>query len=325
MANTLKFKDITIEPGEKRKEYLAVTQTPGGQPLGFPLMVVNGKADGPILLVHGAVHGDECESGEAIRKMWRRLDPETLAGTFVGVPIVNVPAFEAGSRCNPADGINMNRVFPGKLEGFLTEQLAYYYYNEILIKCDMVLDMHSGGIPLSISPTVVYRQMFSEELQKKSEELAYATGIDLVWRGGGKWRGSLNIEGMAAGKPTVTVEHGGEGRCLEEYVDAHHKVIDNVMKYYKMIPGEPDLPKERIIAPGSFGFAKKGGLYRNKKQIRDLVKKDEVIGTISDLFGDVVEEVKAPYDGIIVSQRTFPNIHAGDWTAFVGTYAVEKA
>ncbi len=324
MPGTLKFRDIVIEPGQKKKGYMAVTQTPGGQPLGFPLMVVNGAKPGPILLVDGAVHGDEYESGEAIRAVWRALDPKALAGAFVGVPVINVPAFEAGRRTNPVDGINMNRVFPGKLDGFQSEQLAYYYYNEILLKCDMVMDMHGGGIPLAISPTVIYREMGTAELQAKAKELAYATGVDLVWKGGGKWGGAINVEGMRAGKPTVTVELGGEGRCLDKFVEAQRKAIDNVMKHYKMIPGVPDLPKERIIAPGSFDFSTKGGLFRTKKELRDLVKKGEVIATISDLFGDVVEEIKAPHDGIIVSQRTFGTIHAGDWTAFVGTYAIDK-
>jgi hypothetical protein len=316
---------MVVQPGEKKKAYLAVTQTPAGQPLGFPLMVVNGAHDGPILLADGAVHGDEYESGEAIRAIWREVDPAALRGAFVGVPVINVPAFEAGRRANPVDGINMNRVFPGKLEGFQTEQLAYHFYNDILLKCDMVMDMHSGGIPLAISPTVIYREMGSHELQAKAKELAYASGIDLVWRGGGKWGGAINVEGMRAGKPTITVELGGEGRCLDHIVEAQHKAIQNVMQYYKMIPGAPELPKERIIAPGSFDFSTKGGLFRTRKHLRDLVKQGEVIATISDLFGEVVEEVRAPHDGIIVSQRTFGTIHGGEWTVFVGTYAVEPA
>jgi len=325
MPSMLRFREMVIEPGEKKKAYLAVTQTPGGQPLGFPLMVVNGANDGPILLADGAVHGDEYESGEAIRAVWRELDPAALHGAFVGVPVINVPAFEAGRRASPVDGINMNRIFPGKLDGFQTEQLACYFYNDVLLKCDMVIDMHGGGVALAISPTVIYREMGGDELQAKAKELAYATGVDLVWRGGGKWGGAINVEGMRAGKPTVTVELGGEGRCLDQFVEAQRKAIQNVMKYYKMTPGIPDLPEERIIAPGSFDFSTKGGLFRTKKQLRDLVKKGELLATISDLFGDVVEEIRAPHDGIIVSQRTFGTIHAGEWTVFVGTYAVEPA
>jgi len=186
-----------------------------------------------------------------------------------------------------------------------------------------VVDMHGGGVALAISPTVIYREMGSDDLQAKAKELAYASGIDLVWRGGGKWGGAINVEGMRVGKPTITVELGGEGRCLDRFVDAQRKAIENVLKYYKMIPGAPDLPKERIIAPGSFEFSSKGGLFRTKKQLRDLVKKGELIATISDLFGDVVEEIRAPHDGIIVSQRTFATIHAGEWTVFVGTYSLE--
>lgn len=109
----LKFRNITITPGEKKKAYLAVTQPPGEQPFGFPLMVANGMRNGPILLVHGGIHEDEYESEEAIRTIWKNLDPARLAGAFIGVPVVNVPAFEAGRRYSPIDDINMNRVFPG--------------------------------------------------------------------------------------------------------------------------------------------------------------------------------------------------------------------
>ena len=322
---TLKFRDIIIEPGEKKKAYMATIQTPGGQPLGFPLMVVNGAKAGPILLVCGAVHGDEYESGEAVRAIWRDLDPKSLRGAFVGVPVVNVPAFEAGRRANPVDGINMNRAFPGKLDGFTSEQLAYHFFHEVLLKCDMVMDMHGGGVALAISPTVIYREMGSDELRARAKELAYATGVDLVWRGGGKWGGTIDAEGMHAGKPTITVEIGGEGRCLAEFVDAQRNAIENVMKHYRMIPGVPDLPQERIIAPGDFNFSTKGGLFRTKKQLRDLVKRGEVIATVSDLFGDIAEEIKAPLDGIIVSQRTYATIHPGEWTVYVGRYSVEKA
>jgi predicted deacylase len=325
MPNRLRFGDLVIDPGEKKKAGMPVTQTPGGQPLGFPLMVANGATDGPILLVDGGVHGDEYESGEAIRAIWRDLDPGALCGAFVGVPVVNVPAFEAGRRANLIDGINMNRAFPGKADGFLSEQLAYHFFHRILLQCDMVVDMHGGGIQLAISPTVVYREIGSVELQAKAKELAYATGIDLVWRGGGTWGGCIDVEGMRAGKPTITVELGGEGRCLEQVVVAQRKAIENAMRYYKMMPGVPDLPKERVVAPGSFDVSTKGGLFRTKKQLRDLVKKGELIATISDLFGDVVEEIRAPHDGIIVSQRTFATIHSGEWTVYVGRRSAETA
>jgi predicted deacylase len=192
MPRTLKFRDILIESGEKRKTYMAVTQTPGGQPLGFPLMVVNVAHDGPILLVDGAVRGDEYERGDAIPAIWRDLDPKPLHGSFVGVPVVNVPAFGAGRRASPGDGINMNRAFPGELDGFRTEQLAYRYFNESLLKWDMVVDMHGSGVALAISPTVIYREIGSEALQAKAKEPAFATGVDRLWKGVGKWGAAID-------------------------------------------------------------------------------------------------------------------------------------
>jgi predicted deacylase len=319
----LKFGNVSVKPGDKKKFLLPVTKTPSGQDLGFPMMVVHGLHDGPVLLVEGAIHGDEYESGEAIRAIWRDLDPAKLHGVFVGVPVVNVPAFEAGRRGSIIDGINMNRILPGRKDGFLTEQLAYHYMREVVAKCDMGVDLHGGGTVLAISPVVIYREREDKAMEQKLRDLAYATGIDLIWKGGGAWGGCMNIEGPNAGIPVITAEVGGEGRCLEEFVQAQRKLIENLMMTYKMIPGTPETPRKRINVTGSFQSCSTGGLYRTKKQLRDRVKKGEVVGTICDLFGDILEEIKAPADGLIVSQRTFGTIHCGDWTIFVGAFADE--
>lgn len=314
----LKFGMVSVQPGEKKKFLLPVTKTPGGQDLGFPMMVVNGKHDGPVLLVDGGIHGDEYESGEAIRGIWRDLDPAQLHGAFVGVPVVNIPAFEAGRRGSLIDGLNMNRVFPGNENGFLTERLAYHYMNEVVVKCDMGIDLHGGGTVLAISPVVIYREMEDKAMEAKVREMALATGIDLIWRGGGKWGGCMNVEGPRAGVPVVTPELGGEGRCLEQFVQAQRELVENLMRYYKMISGTPQSPKTRMFVRGTFQSCSVGGLYRTTKGLRDQVAEGEVVGRIFDPLGDLLEEVRAPYDGIIVSQRTFGTIHGGDWTVLIG-------
>ena len=89
------FGNNEINPGKKTKFMLPITNHPSGNEIGFPMMVVNGINDGPVLLVDGGIHGDEYESGEAIRQIWNNLDPMELNGSFVGVPVVNVPSFEA--------------------------------------------------------------------------------------------------------------------------------------------------------------------------------------------------------------------------------------
>lgn len=319
----LTFGTETIAAGEKKAFFLPVSKMPAGHDLGFPMMVVNGAGDGPTLLVDGGIHGDEYESGEAIRAIWRDTDPADLNGAFVGVPVVNVPSFEAGRRASPVDGINMNRIFPGRREGFMTEQLAFHYFNEIVMKCDMGLDLHGGGTALAISPTVIYRQMDDEDMESRLRELALATGIDIVWKGGGAWGGSLNLAAPRAGVPVVTAEVGGEGRCLETFVQQQRVLVENVMRNYEMIPGPATEPAERVFVRGTFQPCSTGGLYRTRVELRDRVAEGQLLGTISDLFGEVLEEVRAPHDGIVVSQRTFATIHPGDWTAFVGAPFVD--
>ncbi len=314
----LTFGDVTIEPGEKKQFTLPVTQSPSGQSLGFPMVVVNGKHEGPKFLVDGGIHGDEYESAEAIRGTWRDLDPAALHGAFVGVPVVNVSAFEVGGRTNSVDGTDMNRIFPGKRDGLLTEQFAYQFFNEVVLKCDMGMDMHSGGLVLANTPAVVYQEIEDEGMRAKSREIAYATGSDLIHKGSAGSGGWLNVAAPMAGIPYVTTEHGGEGRCREVFVQAQREFIDNIMKHYEMIPGEPEAPSERMVVTGGFQTCSTGGLFRTWKELRDPVKEGEVMGTIMDLFGAVVEEAKAPYDGIILAQRTFPTINPGDLTVMVG-------
>ena len=250
----LNFGNNKINTGEKAKFMLSVTNHPSSNEIGFPMMVVNGNNDGPVLLVDGGIHGDEYESGEAIRQIWNNLDPMKLNGSFVGVPVVNVPSFEAGRRSTPIDGINMNRVFPGKKDGFLTEQLAYQYFNEIVLKCDMGLDLHGGGVPLAISPCVIYREVKDKNIETKLKDLAFSTGIDIIWKGGGTWGGSLNIAAPLAGIPIVTAEVGGEGRCLPEFVDQQRQLIENVMINYKMIEGSETGNKKRTIIRYNFNM-----------------------------------------------------------------------
>ena len=314
----LSFGEVTIELGEKKQFTLPVTQNPSGQWLGFPVVVVNGKHEGPSFLVDGGVHGDEYESAEAIRGTWRDLDPESLHGAFVGVPVVNVPAYEVGGRANSVDWTDMNRVFPGKRDGNLTEQFAYQFFNEVLLKCDMGMDMHSGGVVLANTPAAIYREIDDEEVRAKSREIAYASGSDLVHKGGPGFGGSLNFAAPTAGVPYISTEHGGEGRCREVFVQAQRRFIDNIMKHHQMIPGEPEAPSERMVVTGGFQTCTTGGFFRTWKELRDPVKKGEVMGTIMDLFGTVLEEAKAPYDGIILAQKTFPPINPGDWTVMVG-------
>jgi len=318
MSRIINIGDVSVAPGEKKCGRLQFGSRPDGAPIFIPLMIVNGAGQGPVFNVSGGCHGDEYEGCEAIRRWWRALDPKDLRGVFLGVPVINVVAFEAGNRLSWIDKANLNRVYPGSPTGFLTERLAHVYLNQVVYKADLVLDIHGGGNIQTMADVAIWRDSPGEpEVIQGCLKLARATGFKYIWKGSAGHSGTVTIEAMKKGIPAVTVEAGGDGRCREEVIQACEKIVGNIMKSYNMIDGEPDLPAETIMAQGLFIHAESGGFYTQAVEVHERVKAGQTLGTISDLFGQVIETIKAPYDGIVYSKRTFPVVHSGDWTLVV--------
>lgn len=144
MKKTMTIGDIAAEPGTKGLGLVEVAERSDGSKTSIPVMIVNGKNDGPVLCVAAGIHGDEYVGMAAIKEIARTLDPNEVNGAFIGVPVVNVQAFVASSRTNPFDGLNLNRVFPGKKDGFISEMIAYTFMEEIVSKADYYIDLHTG-------------------------------------------------------------------------------------------------------------------------------------------------------------------------------------
>ena len=135
---------------------------PDGTPLGIPVVVIRGKAEGPTLLIDGGIHGDELEGVLAVQRVCRQVDPSALRGTLVAVPVVNVLAFEGLSRAIPraligdALGTDVNRLFPGSATGTTAERIAYTYSQEIIRHVDYMITCHGGGASFMVSPKVLF-------------------------------------------------------------------------------------------------------------------------------------------------------------------------
>jgi predicted deacylase len=241
-----------------------------------------------------------------------------VKGAIIGVPVLNIAAYEVGERCTPFDGLNLNRCFPGKAQGYFTERLAHVYLNEVAKKADYLIDMHGGGNIMALAPMAIYRDDKDPEVARKAKNLVLSTGIELVWKGSGGWSGPITQEAQKAGIPAITVEIAGEGRYREEVVARFMRMMDNVLKAHGIIEGSPSLPTLVRHFEGTFINSIKGGFYKQSAEIQQEVKKGQVIATISDYFGNVIEEIYAPYDGVICSKRTFGLIEPGGWTAMVG-------
>lgn len=307
--------------GQRATGAIPVGRRAGGGSIDIPLIVVNGHDDGPVLWIDGAVHGDEPEGPLAVFRLMERLDPARLRGAVIGVPVVNVSAFEAGQRGNPGDlfTYDLNRIYPGRPEGHLTERIAYAHYTALVEHADMEIAVHSGGAHSYLA----YAQFYSPT--PAGLELAKAMGPrwDLLLKSLSE-RGSPHAAMKQKGKPAITVELGGlcdtfPGR-FQGNADALADGFVNVMRHYKMIEGAPQYAsrwmlghqKTVVLAPAS-------GLWVSEPEVlRQRVREGERLARIYDLTGEVAADVRAPFDGIPFGMRTNPSVQLGDWCVFYG-------
>jgi uncharacterized protein len=313
--------NVTAAAGSRVRGAIPVGRDMASRPREMPIIVVHGAAEGPILWINGATHGDEPEGPFSIYLALAEIDPQQLAGTVVAVPVMNVEAFRAGMRGDPLDTFShdMNRVYPGKADGYPSERIAAAHWAAMKDRCDLQIATHSGG-----EHSYLAHMIFAAD-NPASWELAAAMGPrwDLVFRSG---TGSGNPSSMIAslGKGGITVELGGNCRTLTG--DFHAIARDlaagylNVMRHYRMIPGEAayagawrqgfQIP---LLAPVSGMFVGTEGL-----PFEQPLAAGTVLGRIHDLYGDVAGEIVAPRDGVVFGLRSRPSVLEGQWCCFFG-------
>jgi hypothetical protein len=326
---TLSIGPIRCAPGEKATGYLPAVNRVDGTELGIPVMVVNGAKDGPILLADGGIHGDEQEGTLAIIALARELDPRSLRGAFIGVPVMNVGGFEAMSRGNPRDehSYDMNRIYPGKTAGYLTDRIASVHHERIGALADLEITIHSGGNICYLGETI-----FTAKGDDEGFELARAMGED--------WRiildtphpvGSPMAAMVARGKAAITVELGGSATLMPDTLKANVEILTealrNVCRHYGMLDGEATYASEAWRGSQIAVMAGKSGILLPNadlpsKKLKKPIVQGEVLLTLTDLFGETIEELRAPATGVLFGFRTYPSTTAGDWTLFCGDAAI---
>lgn len=321
MTEALVIGTVSVMPGEIKRGGIPIGKDMYAREREIPIIVYRGKEDGPILWLNGATHGDEPEGPFSIFKALAQLDPATMRGTVVAVPVMNVEAFTAGLRGDPLDTFahDMNRLYPGKEAGYPTERVAYAHWQAMKDNCDLQIAIHSGG-----DHSYLAHMIFASD-NPPSLELAAAMGPgwDLVFRSG-TGGGNPSSQIGAMGKAGVTVELGGNCRTL---TSDFHAIADdlsngylNVMRHYGMISGEATYaPAWRmgyqipLLAPST-------GMYVGNKDLlfETEMEAGALIGQIYDLYGDVVAEVRAPRKGVVFGMRARPSVLEGQWCCFFG-------
>ena len=318
MNAAFRIRDIAAEQGTKRRGYLTVGETPMG-PVQIPLVIVHGAKPGPTLCLTAGVHAAEYPAIDAVLRTVAALDPADLCGTLVAVPVVNSPMFRARSAfLSPIDGLNLNRTFPGKANGTISEVIAHVLLNEVVARADFHIDCHGGDVPEILWPYSGYAIQGNPAVDERGEAMArlYSPRIVALYREGTPLtvtKGSFTSEAARRGVASILAESGSAGGLDPADVQHHMHGIANVMRFFKMLPGEPILRGKRMLALDQFVVdTRRGGLLRLAIRIGDEIKKGQEIAEVGDVFGDVVEKIVSPADGIARIIWTHKVVNTGD-------------
>jgi predicted deacylase len=303
---------LRCAPGERAEGLIPVGTSTYGVDLGIPLIVVNGTEPGPVLCVDAGVHGDEYDGQEAVRRVAAETDPATLRGTFVGIPCMNTPAFEAASRVSGLDHANLNRIFPGDADGSYSLRLAATFVEQVVPAVDAVVDLHTGGTYGEIAPLTIVQGGY-EDL---ASGIGLAAGHELIWKGG-KWGGTIRHPALAAGTPAITIEVGG-GTYRDANVELHAASVRNIMRQLGMIDGEVQLRDSYTAVTGTFARSASGGFFLGHAEPGETCKAGDLIGRVVDHYGHALEEVRAPQDGIVLWVRRIRTVRPGDEVVIFG-------
>ncbi len=295
-----------------------------------PIMIVNGKQDGPILWMNGAVHGDELNGLIAMRRVVSDLNPKELKGTIICSPISNPMGFQARNKLNPIDSLDLDQQFPGSPNGSFTERIAYELFKEIKEKANYLISFHTIGTPYTAKPYIVYKTLpnVRSEINEEIKKLAVTFGIfancnvNIATAAGenpGPLNASIDVQCGLNGIPAFMTEIGAGGRFENEPIEIAVTGIYNTMKYLGMIAGEPKIPEKQIIVTSRKHLrCNSGGMVVMDAEPGQIVKKGERIAHIIDVASEApeIEAIKADQDMYMISTRVNPPVDTGDRIAF---------
>lgn len=323
--------NIKCKKGERAFGHLEIDYTKSRIPVSIPVNVLCGPQDGPTLLVDAAVHGAEGIGSVAIGQLLRTIDVQDIRGTLIAVPVVNTSGFEFGQRTVFWDNNDLNRQGKGKIDGSLTQRMAYHYYDQVISKADAYIDIHSGGPDGYVWYTIYQEDVgAAPEVIRTSREMALAFGLADVFSRT-PWHGTLKETAVKDGIPSITPEIGGGADFFhngQEQIDICVQGILNVMVLLGMIEGriETQSPSVRVWhGKHEMDAGPHSGIFLRKVKWGDKMEKGDVYGSVFHPFtGEKLADIVAPADGTVLNSGTvWPVIPPGRWLAILGDLAEE--
>lgn len=299
---------VAILPGESKKIDLPVVRLYTDTEIKMPVYVKRARKDGPIMFVSAAVHGDELNGVEIIRRLIRRSSLKLTKGTLIFVPMVNVYGVLNQSRYMP-DRRDLNRVFPGSARGSLAGRLAHIFLSEVVSKCDYGIDLHTGAIHRTNLP-----QIRANLDDADTRNMAEIFGVPVLLNSNLR-DGSLRESAAEHGVKILLYEAGEALRFDELSIRAGEKGVLNVLGHLGMVRKRksPNKKIEPFIAySSSWVRADTSGFVRDRVHIGDQVVKKQVLAEIGDSFGEVQSQVLSGREGIVIGKQNIPLVQEGD-------------
>jgi predicted deacylase len=320
LVDALAFPKIEDFPLLSRNRLrLRVAAGMDGNEIALPVEVIVGRSHSPRVVLVSGVHGDELEGILALHRLCRELVPQDLNGTVVVIPVANPVALSAGSRLIPIDASDLNRAFPGEVDGSFSARLAAAIFT-VVRGSAFLYTLHSWGSRGTVTPYVEF-PLGDDPISRRSFQMAQLLGLDLLRAI--QWHpGLLVASAVRAGTPAIEAEIGGQAVSTAEGNELCQKTLLNLLRALHILTGSPASVRPIHVVRHIDLRSDVGGLLIPNVALRQPVRKGQRLAMVTDLLGDQICEITAPSDGLVAAYRSFNAIHPGD-TALTMFIAVE--
>jgi predicted deacylase len=322
---------VTVKPGEKASGMIPV---PAGrdEATQIPVSVIHGANPGPVLALVAGNHGYEYTPIIALQRLRPRLDPKQMSGTLILVHVANMPSFlKRTIYYSPVDGKNLNRVYPGKPDGTISERIAYQITKEAIERADYVMDLHCGDGNEALGYYTYWdTKAGGADVVERSKQMALAFGFDHIVMDSERPSDPANslycsTTATTRGKPAITIESGGLGATDTESVAKIERGVMSVMRHLKMLAGRPQMVETPLfIDQNAVLRSDATGIFYSLVERNRTVAKGTLLGYVTDFFGKRIFDLRAPFSGTVLYIIATPPISQGEPLAMIGHIAEPK-
>jgi predicted deacylase len=298
----------------------------------IPITIVRGVQAGPTLALIAGTHGSEVAPIVALQRVRATLDPAVLRGTVLIVHVANLPSFLGRTiYYSPIDGKNLNRMYPGKPDGTVSERVAHAITNQIIERADFLVDMHSGDGNESLRPYTYWSPLgLNARADSVAREMALAWGndhivIDTVRPRDPRMSVYTQNTAHLRGKPALTTEAGYLGVAAEDMVQRNVDGVFRLLRYFRMLPGDVELVRQPLYFEKTEVLRSPAtGVWHPKVERGQSVQKGALLGVLTDFFGAPQAEIRAPFGGIVLYVVGTPAMSQGEPMGMIGEPRLER-